>query len=190
MGPEIYLQLTAVLVALLAVSDGNDNSLHDQEKGTEPARDIPASVLESGDTIERGQWVRRITGYVQVGRYGSRHNVLTVNTELEYYLNAENCVEATYHTWTDGLGTRKKYRTVVFGKGSLVNFGDGAITTGNITSYGKVGMALGSRPAQCERVDQDCDPFMQRRERPFKKLSDENLGIFLSNMPTSPCPRQ
>ncbi|KAH7322848.1 hypothetical protein B0I35DRAFT_426594 [Stachybotrys elegans] len=88
--------------------------------------ELPDSIVVSGNAIDidGGDWVRRLNGFVAQERHNGRYNVVTINTELDYYLSVGECVEEWHTKWNDGRGKSRVYRTVVFDQGELVNFGD------------------------------------------------------------------
>jgi hypothetical protein len=91
-----------------------------------PLGELPAEVTNSDSpAYDRSTWVRRINGHVFEQRHKGRHNVLTINTELEYYLSMRECIEEFNVPYWDSDGRKIVYRIVVFDKGELVNLGDG-----------------------------------------------------------------
>ncbi|RYP09083.1 hypothetical protein DL765_008563 [Monosporascus sp. GIB2] len=54
-------------------------------------RDLPIEITASNkDTINRANWVSRVTGHVFKTRNKGQYNVLTINDDLEYHLNVES----------------------------------------------------------------------------------------------------
>ena len=97
--------------------------------GPVPAADyqLPQSITNTDeDTLERGDWVIRLTSHVFSQRYSGRYNVLTIYNKIDHHFMPEGLVEKISSTYS----TAKKpevitFDTFVFRKGYLIRLGDG-----------------------------------------------------------------
>jgi hypothetical protein len=89
--------------------------------------ELPDSITTSSeDLIDRGEWVRRIANYVHYDRHKGHYNVIVINNDIEYRLNAERIVEEFHVKYFEMGGARVvPYRIVAFEKGVMINLGDG-----------------------------------------------------------------
>jgi hypothetical protein len=88
---------------------------------------LPQWVLEPDEgTIDRAEWVQRITDHVFNARHGQRYNVLTIHTNIDFHFVPTGVVERIPVTYNDIKKTRFiPYEIIVFQRGSLVRLGDG-----------------------------------------------------------------
>lgn len=137
--PEITLAHTEKQFADL------QTSTHGPEKFALPLA-LPAALPEfitnsNEDLIERGDWTQRLGEYIQREHHKSKFNVVVVNQEIQYRLNAEEIVEDFVVRYYETIHARVVfYRVVVFKRGVLINLGDGGYINwcgvGNVTRPG------------------------------------------------------
>lgn len=78
------------------------------------------------ESIDRAQWVLRMTRHVFKERHKSRYNVVVINQELEYHFSPEGVVEQHVVKYYEPSDSRAvPYEIVVFREGVLLNMGDG-----------------------------------------------------------------
>jgi len=83
-------------------------------------------VASHHETIDRGQWVLRMTRHVFNERHEGQHNVVVINKELEYHFDIEGIVERHHAKYYEPPSSRLvPYDVVVFREGVLHNMGDG-----------------------------------------------------------------
>jgi hypothetical protein len=104
-------------------------SVEEKTAETPPTKneELPRSITQSNeDSIDRGEWVRRLTCHIYAQRHGSRYNVLTIHTRIAHEFTPEGVVERFFLTYTNSKTAQDiPYDVVVFRKGKLKRFGDG-----------------------------------------------------------------
>lgn len=88
---------------------------------------LPQSIVEPDvDSIDRANWVIRLTHHVYDARHGRRYNVLTINTDIDYHFAPTGVVERLSVKYNESRRGRViPYEVVVFRRGHLVRLGDG-----------------------------------------------------------------
>ena len=83
-------------------------------------------VSSDSESIDRAQWVLRMSRHVFKERHQSQYNVVVINQELEYHFDAEGIVERHHVKYYEPPNSRMvPYEITVFKSGVLYNMGDG-----------------------------------------------------------------
>ncbi|MCJ1347325.1 hypothetical protein MMC31_005548 [Peltigera leucophlebia] len=103
------------------------SSNHSQPDDCSLRAALPESVTRSdADSIDRADWVLRMTHHVFSERHQGTHNVIVINDKLKYKFYAKGILErflVNYHN--KNIAGSVPYAVVVFREGTFLNLGDG-----------------------------------------------------------------
>ena len=92
-----------------------------------PGQPLPEFIIRPDtSSMDRGDWVQRLTHHVFAQRHARRFNVLTIHTNIDYNFAPSGLLERMSVEYQDAVKARIiPYEVIVFQRGQLVRLGDG-----------------------------------------------------------------
>lgn len=86
---------------------------------------LPESILSADESIDRGDWVKRLISYVYK-QYECKFNVLMIHTKIDHHFIPEGVVKRYEAVYKDIRNCKAiPYEVTVFRSGNIIRMGDG-----------------------------------------------------------------